>query len=455
MEQFNENLFIPLINVLQDKSLNKKYNFEIDLQNSDLYNLQELTRSAALINFIAYGRQRQSRTITVNNTFEHFIKLADPINIFISNFEEFFGMYIHSKYGRNNFQLFMKQCEKSPVAYPISVFEEGMCIFMQYNREELRNYIYNILTMFYYYTGNNYYEMIKPDEKNSILRPNVYDEYVDINMRTIDDLKKVPKSRQEKLCFLNRRNYDVKTPYLSKNKDLNMNSSYITDTHFQRCILTNRIPNHKPYEMMVGKSAALNNPVFDLLQRESRTDPIIKLTNNKGSCSNPDLRIFSLSHHLNKSCNFEMNTTTTLSSATNDEQNDNNYRHKSFQRTAQIQTNFSNIWSNENRRQLVSLTLITSILNVCIQKLTLTAIIAPKNKVSSAECGIGKLFTCTQNLNDVCDQYNNNLSKASTSKASTQLIKSTKPTIEISFCREISRVQQQNNPTKNQLKFSY
>ena len=145
MEKFNKNitsLFLPTINVLQEKSLDKKLDFEIDFQNNDLYVLQELTRSAALLNYIHFNGKNlfsNNTTSKVNSVFDAFLTIEDPMAVFINNFEQFFAMYIHSKYGKNNFQIYMKECEKSPVSYPISVFEDSLCIFMQYNTGELRH----------------------------------------------------------------------------------------------------------------------------------------------------------------------------------------------------------------------------------------------------------------------------------------------------------------------------
>lgn len=428
MEKLNEpiSLFLPIINTLQEKSLDGKISFELDFQNNELYTLQELTRCSAIINFI-HSNGKISSTLNdvnrpkVNIIFDTFIQIHDPMAVFLKNFEQFFAMYIHSKYGKNNFQIYMKECEKSPVAYPISVFEDGMCIFMQYNTTELRNYVYNIITMFYYYTGQNFYEMIKPNI-NKIPRPNTFDEYID----NLNYEQKTPKntnyttvkSRQEKLCLLNRRNYNVKKPYITQQ---NSNDTLFTNIYFDNCILTN-IGNKQCPEIIVNNN--IQAPIInrDLMNNDIKVTPTVGC--NKYGNPN-DAHIFKLSDKLQNTCNSNVDTTGTSINC-----------RKKF-----IQTNFKSIWSCDNRRQLVSLTIIYSIMNVCVQKITYALL--ENNNMDSENNNDGSI----DNTYNVMECSNDDSDK------SKSFIKIKKPTLEVSFSREHLKRQDLDTANVN-IKFS-
>ena len=443
MEKFNKNitsLFLPTINVLQ-----------------------ELTRSAALLNYIHFNGKNlfsNNTTSKVNSVFDAFLTIEDPMAVFINNFEQFFAMYIHSKYGKNNFQIYMKECEKSPVSYPISVFEDSLCIFMQYNTGELRHYIYNILTMFYYYTGQNFYEMIRPNIKKTN-RPNNIDENTEKNTNNNKEKRK-HNSREAKLCFLNHRNYNVNKPYL-RNKQL-QSDTLTTGSHFEKCMLTSALHTGKHYtNILVGGP---KKPIieFDKNARiENNIIPTVKC-NNHGI--NKDNKIFQLSEHLKKSVNFENNI---LNDKLDSEYTANNtYQHKESK--TYVQTNFSQIWSGENRRQLVSLSIIYSVMNVCVQKITYSLIESKSRQTTTTgnnnTTGCDKIFKCVDNSNNNTIEYDylNNedednsdniiFTESSSSKIKTkQIIKLKRPTIEISFNRESHKGIQQGLSKGNSCNF--
>ena len=445
-------LFMPTVNVLQEHSLDKRLSINIDFQNNDLYVLQELTRCAALLNYIYNNNNNHdnhrnnnmnfttsNHQSKVNGVFDTFLQINDPLAIFIDNFEQFFGMYIHSKYGRNNFKLYMKECEKSPVAYPINVFEESMCIFMQYNRNELRTYIYNILTMFYYYTGSNFYEMICP--LNKIPRSNLFDEYSDSKMNSLttttingggggggikrdhesSKLNK-RKSREEKLCILNQQNYNLNRPYFE-----HINPRHLdvlsTNAHFNKCILTSKFHAERKLD--------------DVIINIGKTKPLIADTNPDNEhtlvpgsiCQyngiNQNTRIYQISEHLQRSRNSEIHTITSPA-----EENERNFSHQAANRSTYVQTNFNSVWSCEHRRQLVALNIVYSIMNVCIQKITFSlletkqqqymdSLITPQQQQqqqqSSSSSVCDKIFTCMKNpntisnINDIDDDDNNDI----------------------------------------------
>lgn len=445
-------LFLPTVNVLQERALDKKFNFEIDFQNNNLYTLQELTRCASLLNYInlngrnLFGNNTKSK---VNSVFDAYIRINDPMAIFVDNFEQFFAMYIQSKYGKNNFQLYMKECEKSPVAYPVSVFQEGLCIFMQYNTNELRHYIYNIMTMFYYYTGRDYYEMIRPNI-SSFARPNDIDEFT-----TSEQAKKcgkrkatngtgVCKSREEKLCFLNNRNLNINKPYLQNNQIQNDTLS-TGDARFEKCILTGNFGGDQQYSggVLVGK---LQKPIVEFdnsprLENDNILPPAM-VCNKKGITQ--DTRIFQLSEHLKRSCNFEVNT---LGDDSNSRcASDYSSRNRQYERKTFIQTNFSTIWSCDNRRQLVSLSIICSVMNVCIQKITHSLVVSRNKQCSTVARSEGctKLFNCMNNNPDTISYRNlseNNHFGSEYGVGKQQLkplLKVQKPTIEVTFNRDLS-----------------
>ncbi|WBR61475.1 hypothetical protein [Drosophila suzukii associated hytrosavirus 1] len=452
MEKFNENissLFLPTVNILQEKSLDKKLNFEVDFQNNDLYVLQELTRCSALLNYIHHNGKTvfADRNAKVNSVFDTFLQIPDPLSVFIDNFEQFFGMYIHSKYGKNNFQIFMKECEKSPVAYPISVFEDGLCIFMQYNKCELRTYIYNIMTMFYYYTGQNFYEMIRPS--GHIPRPNHFDEFNDAQMdkdeseefskaktRSTIVKRKLAQSREEKLCQLNKRNYNVNKPFMRRQTQFD---SLSTNAHFEKCILTSnfRGDDHRFPEVLVG---SLQRPIVAIENLGTPENNVLPNIQCKDSGMTEDGKIYQLSEHLNRSRNFEVDTLYEDATLPNDRER------QQQNRKAYVQTNFSKVWSCENRRQLVALSIVYSVMNVCVQKITYSLMEASNVKQDDGSVGVRceKIFKCVQNPNsietdymekadDETDEVKYNSSAAKIAQKFRRDIKSKKPTIQVSF----------------------
>lgn len=472
-------LFIPTINVLQERSLDKRLTLNVDFQNNELYILQELTRSAAILNYIhTNGRQTgggggsDDDRSKVNNVFERFLNIDDPMSLFIDNFEQFFAMYIHSKYGRNNFKIFMKECEKSNVAYPINVFEDGMCIFMQYNKCELRTYIYNIITMFYYYTGQSFYDMICPTS-NRIPRPGDIDEYNDdaaaagtggsnnkssviINNKTA--MKR--KSRADKLCALNRHNYNINRPFIQPNGVNGAGGgrradTFITNAHFEKCILTSNFPNERQYdEVIIGK---VRKPVVvvdpNISCRNQTVLPNVACDRNGMS---KDSKIYTLSEHLQRSCNFERNT------MPDDDRWQSTSSTPCKQRTY-VQTNFAKIWSCDNRRHIVSLNIVYSVLNVCIQKITFSLLEAKNRQNNDATTydpsTCTKIFSCIQNPNDI--DVRETLTTTTTQRGSTnsaatakQFIKPKKTTIEVSFNRELPKRSSGSGSIVDNLQFS-
>lgn len=442
----NTTLFIPTINVLQENSLDQRLHLNIDFQNNDLYILQELTRSAALINYI----HNSSKTVLshskakLNNVFDMFLQIQDPMAIFLDNFEHFFAMYMHSKYGKNNFKLYMKECEKSPVAYPVSVFAEGMCIFMQYNPQELRAYIYNIMTMFYYYTGQNFYEMIQPRTEN-IPRPNNVDEYTDVAPTNTSTKKTAStaqqtqkrKSRQEKLCALNRRNYNVVKPYLGgTSSDPGMADTFLTNAHFEKCILTNNFYPERQYdEVLVGQRSS--KPVVAITTRdENSTQNVVPGSVCRKNGMSKDSQIFQLSEHLHRYRQREVLTTSQMDAG--DGGSDGRHKH------VYVQTNFSKIWSSINRRHLVTLNIIYSVMNICVQKITYTLLETKDKQFIESTNNCDKIFTCIQNPNTMstttttsAKNDDNMLDDSTTSKRNLPTtIKPKKPTIEVTFNRD-------------------
>lgn len=430
-------LFIPIINVLQENSLDRRFNISVDFQNSDLYTLQELTRCAALINYIDHNSSTSSSAAsnTVNNVFDTFVRLEDPMAVFIENFEQFFAMYIHSKYGHNNFKLFMKECEKSQVAYPINVFEAGMCIFMQYNRQELRRYVYNIITMFYYYTGQDFYEMIRPTI-NRTARPNAFDEFGDEIDKDVVTPRKY--TYEQKLCRLNKRNYNVTKPFIQRTYNpLDM----ATRTRFEKCILTGGGSLGRQYDEVYVGGTDNQRPVVELSMNKQQ-DVRAKVMNcNEQTGISQDDKIYKFSEHLQRSRNFEANTIVGNGSGGMDDDIEQQQTNEHYQRKTHVQTNFSKIWKSDNRRHLVALAIVNSIMDVCIQKITYSLI---EDKTCTKDEGAGAGSGSHDNVinNDYRNSSDLPSTKSSTSSSSSssfltsrKLIKPKKVTVEVSFHR--------------------
>lgn len=436
MTTFNEqlpSLFIPTINILQENGFERRFNFEIDFQNNDLYNLQEMTRCSALLNYINKNGRQMFKS-NINNVFDTYIQIQDPLAVFVDNFEQFFAMYIHSKYGKNNFKIYMKECEKSPVAYPISVFADGMCIFMQFNKNELRRYIYTMMTMFYYYTGQSFYDMIRSQHRQYPV-PNTFDDFDNINtpVTTSTRAKKRNLGREEKLCILNNRNYNINKPYVTQ-----QNSSRIDtlsqNSHFEKCVLTTDFSSIPRYpEILLREDKQKQILGYDQLKQMNESKFYDNLVCNKNGITN-NSKFFQYSNHLQRSLNFESNT---LNDITNEET-------QSYENQAQIQTNFSRIWICNNRQQLISLAVINDIMNICIQKITFSLLEIKNCKgrnTNMDDCE--QIFTCINNKNTV-----NYATTTATTNDRGRDIKIKKPTIEISFNKESSS-KSYKNPADN------
>lgn len=436
------NIFIPSLNVIQERSLNQRITLNIDFQNNNLYILQEITRCAALLNFINHnGRDdtHQHERAKLNGVFDTFMRINDPIGILINNFEQFFGMYIHSKYGSNNFKLYMKECEKSPVAYPINVFENGMCIFMQYNKSELRSYIYSIITMFYYYTGQSFYDMIY--SPNIIPRPSDIDEYSSTrDIRRASSTASKNKSTEDKLCALNRQNRNINQPFIRRRGTTQLDG-LVTTQHFQKCIPTNRFPNEHHYnEVILGKSS---RPVVisNIMQVQKNVNVVANVTCKRSGISD-DANIFQLSTHLKRSINGERDTISDNIDMSYEQRPQCN--NKTF-----VQTNFAKVWCCDNRRHLVSLAIMYSVMNVCIQKITYSLLDDTKktNQLNDDTIDCNRLFSCIPHPTKTVVGEN-----ISVKESRKQTIKPKKCTIEVSFNRETAK--RVNNCLPNKLNFS-
>lgn len=468
MDEFSEitdSLFLPMINVLQEQSLDKRLNFELNFQNNDLYILQEMTRSAALLNHIHCKNKRNggglvgSSASGVNAIFDQFLQIPDPMAVFLENFEQFFAMYVHSKYGKNNFQLYMKECEKSSVAYPINVFEDGLCIFMQYNSCELRKYVYNIMTMFFYYTGQDFYEMIRPilrDENTTTTatttRPNTIEELDRENVlfkktaTTATTAHNTTTTREEKLCQLNRRNYNVKRPYLmQQNRQIYDN---LTTTKYDNCILTTTLDRtYQP--ILVG---GLNKPIFRI--EDSTAFHVLPKQKCHPNGISKETKIFQLSDHLRRSRNFETDTVKGDNNNNNTTTYNINFKNLHYDRKSTVQTNFSQVWSCANRRQLVTLSIVHSIMNVCIQKITYSLL--EKNQMNQSKW-CDQTYTCVQaggfggGRRDFIGRVDYDVDMGQLKK----ILKLKKPTIEVTFNRNsLKRTQAINNIDADKLQFS-
>lgn len=316
------------------------------------------------------------------------------------------------------------------------------------------------MTMFYYYTGNNFYEMIQYKGFN-ILRPNVFDEYDDslssssVQHQQSEQYTKInKKTYDEKMWFLNKKNLNIKKPYFTYQNQTQFDL-LTTNTHFQKCILTSSFEGEKNNnnDYIIGNSS--QDPVIDLDDSNKNINILPnKLCNGNGMDETAD--IYKYSNHLKKSCNLQLDRT--INNSVFEEQQQSNYQ-QNLQNNSNVfvQTNFSQIWVKDNRRHLVSLSIIFSIMNVCIQKITNSLIeIRPDTLFKE-----NKIFNCTtenteNNISDEDDDdnddyYNNseNINKNINEKKNfytqykndikKQYIKIKKPTIEVLFQKKSSK----------------
>lgn len=105
------------------------FNFKVDEQSPQLYHLTDLTRCAAIYNCIITCGNKQTQT----DTNEIFSQYRNNINlnimqIFMTNFEQFFAMCFHARFG-NILKLAMMRLNKVLVA----VFNHDGMVFMYYS----------------------------------------------------------------------------------------------------------------------------------------------------------------------------------------------------------------------------------------------------------------------------------------------------------------------------------
>ena len=198
-----------------------------------------------------------------------------------------------------------------------------------------------------------------------------------------------------------------------------------TGRHFDHCILTSSLPTGRQYaNILVGGQ---DKPVIEFDKKAHIETNIVPGTKCDKNGINQDSRIFQLSERLRRSINFE------YSNSQNDKRDwefeGSNY--KKYEHKAYVQTNFSQIWSRENRRQLVSLSIIYSLMNVCVQKITYS-LIESKSRQNVA-CDKDKIFKCADNSDNITLAYNYSNEEDEDKPLKPKLIKIKRPTIEVSF----------------------
>lgn len=139
----------PFVNLPQNQTFEEPLEFNLDYCNGDLYLYQNITRCAAILNFI-YDKHLGYKN-NVDEVFEDFLTIDDPIALFLNNLEYFFGLYIHSVLGYNTFKLKMLRVQQKYTEYPISIFCQGKIIFLLCRFDEIVHLLNRTQTLFLIY----------------------------------------------------------------------------------------------------------------------------------------------------------------------------------------------------------------------------------------------------------------------------------------------------------------
>lgn len=132
----------------------KEINFELDKQDPKLYDYYNLTRLAALFNFLNNGIKMHT---CVDDIFEKFISLTTPtsiVNTFVMSFEKFFHLYINARFPQITHLCFNRT--KVPIYenMPICCFLHMGILIVSYSQDYLTQLINKTLTLNYLF-GND------------------------------------------------------------------------------------------------------------------------------------------------------------------------------------------------------------------------------------------------------------------------------------------------------------
>ena len=346
--------FTPLINLPQEQSYDTPHNFNVDYVNFQVFSLQNMTRCAAIINYIENknsnyggggGDGNGNGVTTVDNIFSTYLKTCDPIDTFTENFVEFFGIYINSIFGPDTFKMYFYESSDKLVPFPISVnICEQNTIFMVYDKEKLREYFHRVLIMYYFYAGDSFSVVQQKRYDRDI--GNKVEELIQFNIT--QDETKVQNQQKRKISRLMKtltRN-TCKVTSLETTTAANMmttsttaaNGTYVPPPLM--CIIPMLNDNNNDFQQQImDKNCAMNT--------------------NRWSVLHDNL-------YYNNGTTIAASTSTDLINSLNYYKNSKRVQADNIQK---IQLNFNQVWQEGNHKNLVNLSIIHTIMEVCLRSI--------------------------------------------------------------------------------------
>lgn len=137
-------------NVIDDKM---HLPFLLDRQTNGFYVITNLTRCAAIFNYIYHG---VAKSPSVDNIFKQFLGHPNPQmipSVFIEKFEEILYLYIRVRFGQH-YIIIIEEVQTEGKSFPVTCFIENGFICVLYSRDDISRFI-NMVTTFHFLYNND------------------------------------------------------------------------------------------------------------------------------------------------------------------------------------------------------------------------------------------------------------------------------------------------------------
>lgn len=141
--------------------------YVLNRQTHEEYHLTNLTRCAAIYNYI---HANHAINASVNEIFQVFVDTENPAaipKVFIDNFEVFFRLYLMARFGRM-FNILIRENGQTMNNFPVNVFVNKDTIVAIYSRDKLSQFMNNVSTFQYLFFNEKFFLMPKRGHKPSL-----------------------------------------------------------------------------------------------------------------------------------------------------------------------------------------------------------------------------------------------------------------------------------------------
>ncbi|ABQ08834.1 hypothetical protein SGHV061 [Glossina pallidipes salivary gland hypertrophy virus] len=351
------------------------FSFKLDEQSPQLYHLSDMTRCAAIYNYIISCGRKKSHL----NTDDVFCEYINNINmkgnmnimqIFTLKFEQFFAMFFRSRFG-NMLKLAMMNINKVPVGFPVATFNHDGMVFMFYSQRQLEDYFQKLSSIYFLYFGSGLFflENTKSitdrggliQNKDEIISSKKIDNIImDMKFRMQENT--VEALEQDVTNIVHKINQEINKKTSNKNDVDLLNSTNISRGHIINSPLIRdaKITN----ATIIGTTnrndnVGINYNVTDNIIKSTH-DPVISLSNDDLVNVQPKILY---NHNIIK--NFEL--------IFNNSKNEHvhmdmiSQEHYIYSKNKFLQTNFQDIWKPHNFHILMQLTVVSNFLNIALR----------------------------------------------------------------------------------------